>query len=404
MSRLVKTQAALAIASLCAAAPVLAQSSVTLYGVVDNSLSYQSSQGSLGSTARGDSAVKMANGVWVGSRFGVKGNEDLGGGNKAIFNLESRFGAPNGSQQFTNAMFGGQAWVGLSSPTYGSATFGRQYTAYYTLLSPYSPTNWTTGFYGAHAGDLDQMDTIYRVNNSIVYTSPTLYGFKFSGSYALGGNAGSVNRGSTWAGAIQYVGGSFGIAAGITRTNNGTPGGGAYDINSTTTSAGEAGVSAVTYGYRLAQAQQRIAVTAGYTFNPSWDISVTYSNVQYIPGINSEFTDTAIFNTVGAVLHWKVSVPLDLGAGASYTRATHANGITSEAQYETATLTQYYALSKRTGLYAVEAYQRSHGQTLGTNGSASVINANATIGDGFNSAPSASQRMFAAGVGIVHRF
>lgn len=403
MKYLKKSQIAVAAMALCSAAPSFAQSSVTLYGVIDNSMTYQSSQTSLGSTSGGRSNIKMSNGVWVGSRFGVKGSEDLGGGSAAIFNLESRFSAPNGNQQFTNAMFGGQAWVGLSNNQYGSLTLGRQYTSYYTLLSPYSPTTWGTGFYGAHAGDVDQMDTIYRVNNSIVYTSPVIDGFKFSGSYATGGVAGSVNRGSTWSGAVQYKLGAFGIAAGITRLNNATPGGGTYDAtNSTTTSAGEAGVSAVTNGYITAQAQQRIAVAAGYAFNDSWDVSATYSNVQYIPGINSTFTDTAIFNTVGAVLHWKPSLPWDLAVDASYTRATKANGIASEAQYEQVTTTQYYALSKRTGLYAVEAYQRTHGQTLGTSGN--IITATATIGDGFQSAPSSSQSMFAAGVGIVHRF
>jgi hypothetical protein len=55
-----------------------AQTSVTLYGVVDNGFSYQTSQTSLGLTSGGRSAVKMTNGVWLGSRFGLKGAEDLG--------------------------------------------------------------------------------------------------------------------------------------------------------------------------------------------------------------------------------------------------------------------------------------------------------------------------------------
>jgi predicted porin len=104
------------------------------------------------------------------------------------------------------------------------------------------------------------------------------------------------------------------------------------------------------------------------------------------------------------VLHFKPITALDLAAGYSYTRATQANGISSSARYQQFNLSQYYSLSKRTGLYALEVYQRAGGQTLGTNGVASIINATADIGDGQNSAPSSSRSQFAGGVGIIHRF
>jgi predicted porin len=378
------TRIACAIAAL-ASAPAFAQSSVTLYGIVDTGIGYQSSQTSLGSTSGGKSAVKMINGVWAGSRFGLKGAEDLGGG--------------------TNALFGRQAWVGVTNNTYGTFTAGRQYTAYYTLLSPYSPTTWLTGYYGAHPGDVDALDTIYRANNSLVYTSPKLYGFTFSGSYAVGGVPGSLNRGSTWSGALQYLNGPVGLAVGFMRINNSTLGGGAYGADSTVSNNGaQPGVSAVTNGYQTAQAQQRFAVTGGYNFGNGWDVSAAYSNVQYIPGVGSSFRDTAIFNTAGVVLHWKPTVAWDFATGYAYTRATKANGITSSAQYQQVNLSEYYSLSKRTGLYALQAFQRTNGNTLGTAGSGHIITATATLGDGFQSAPSSSRSQFAAGVGIVHRF
>ncbi|SAL66593.1 outer membrane protein (porin) [Caballeronia udeis] len=118
------------------------------------------------------------------------------------------------------------------------------------------------------------------------------------------------------------------------------------------------------------------------------DISASYSNVQYIAGSGSKFFYTQIWNTGGIVLHYKPLTVLDLAAGYSYTRATEANGITSAASYQQFTLSQYYSLSKRTGLYFVEAYQLAGGQTLGTNGAGDIINATADIGDGQNSAPS----------------
>lgn len=408
MASFQKSKAIVAVGAAFVAAPAFAQNSVTLYGIVDATMIYQNSQTTLGSTSGGHSAVKMGSGTWAGSRFGLKGSEDLGGGYKAIFQLESGFNVNNGGQQYTNAMFGRQAWVGVATPSYGTLTAGRQYTAYYLLLSRYSPTAWLAGV-GTHPGDLDALDVGYRANNSLVYMSRSFYGMTAGGSYSFAGVPGSVNAGSTWSGALQYLQGPFGIAVGFMRTNNSAIGGGAWGADSTMNSAGESGVSAVTNGYQQAQAQQRFAVTAGYAFDRAWDISMSFSNVQYIPGVNSRFTDSAIFNTAGAVLHWKPTVSWDFAGGYSYTRATKANGITDSAQYQQVTLSQYYSLSKRTGLYAIEAFQRAHGNTLGTPSLASTainrqIQATATIGGAFSSAPSSSASQSAVLIGIVHRF
>jgi len=128
-------------------------------------------------------------------------------------------------------------------------------------------------------------------------------------------------------------------------------------------------------------------------------VSASYTNVVYVPGAGSTFTNEAVFNTFGAVLHWKVTGALDLAAGYSYTAASQSNGITSAAKYHQFNLSQYYALSKRTGFYVIEAYQHAKGKTL--NGT-SVINATAQIGDGISA--SASQNQVAIGAGIIHRF
>ena len=147
-----------------------AQSSVTLYGVIDNGIAYSNSQTTLGSTSNGAHNVQLSPGIWEGSKFGMKGSEDLGGGLSAIFNLMSRFNSANGSAQFPGAMFAQQAWVGLQDKAYGSLTLGRQYMSYYWMTSSYSPTTWLTGFSGAHPGDLDNFDTDYKTNNTrIVY-------------------------------------------------------------------------------------------------------------------------------------------------------------------------------------------------------------------------------------------
>jgi predicted porin len=404
------SRALVSVAISLGAVPAFGQSSVTLYGVVDDSFIYQSSQTSLGSTSGGRSNLKMVSGIWWGDRWGVKGSEDLGGRTKASFQLESGFNIATGGQQFSNAMFGRQAWIGMSNPDYGSFSAGRQYTPYYTLVTaPYGPTVWLTGGIGAHPGDLDHMDLDYRANNSLVYVSPKFYGVTVGASYSLAGVPGSVNQGSTWSGALQYASGPLGIGAAFERVNNSAVGGGVFGVDSTTTTGGQTGVSAVTNGYQGAQAQQRFALAGLWTFNSSWDLSLNYSNVQYIPGVNSKFSDTAVFNSEGAVLHYRPVPSWDLAGGYSYTRASKANGITSAAQYQQVTLSEYYTLSKRTGLYALQAYQRANGNTLGTpsfttSSATPQISATATMGDAFQTSPSSSRSLVAVVFGIIHHF
>ncbi len=386
-----------------AVVPVFAQSSVLLYGIVDTSITYQNSQTTLGSTVPGHSNVRMQSGVWNGARFGLRGTEDLGGGTQAIFSLESGFNLATGGQQFTNAMFGRQSWVALANKAFGTLTLGRQYSAYYTMLAPWVPAYWLTG-YGSHPGDLDGMDTYYRGNNSVSYISPTIYGFTASGAYSLAGVPGSLNQGSNWSAGLQYKNGGFGMATAFWRINNSTPGGGAWGTDSTVNSSGQQGVSAITNGYTWAQAQQRFAVNGGYSFNGGVDVSFAYSNVQYIPGINSRFTDTAVWNTAGTVVHWRATPFLDLAAGYSYTWASKANGISDAAKYHQISISQYYSLSKRTGIYALEGYQHASGKTLGNPGTGTIINATPAIGDSFQGTPGASPSLVAVSVGIVSKF
>ena len=99
---------------------VHAQSSVTLYGIINEAITYSSNQG-------GHSAVQLTGNGEYGSRWGLRGAEDLGGGTKAIFTLENGFNPVNGALGQNNRMFGRQAFVGLSSEPYGTLTFGRQF-------------------------------------------------------------------------------------------------------------------------------------------------------------------------------------------------------------------------------------------------------------------------------------
>lgn len=378
-----------------------AQSSVTLYGLVDTGIAYQSSSGALGQTANGHSAVTMVNGVRGATVFGFRGAEDIGGGTKVVFRLEQGFNASNGAETTPGLAFKRQANMGLTNPEYGSLIVGRQFSPYVMILSPWSPTHWLTGFFGAHPGDIDSLDLNY-VNNEITYMSPNFHGFTFGGSYALGGEPGSFDSGSTWSAALRYEAGPAGAAIGFLRINNSASGGGPWGSYSSLSNNGaEPSISALTYGYQYAQAQQRVALTAGWQVTSSFDIAVSASNVQYIPGIHSGFATEEVFNSAGTVLHWSFGPAWSFATGYSFTHASKANG-TDGANYHELATQLYYSLSKATGLYALAAWTHASGQTLSA--AETVIRATPTIGDGFNGTPGAGTSVFAAGAGILHRF
>src|ERR1700758_3627971 len=97
-----------------------AQSSVTLYGIVDEGFNFNSN-------SDGHRQYYLSSGELQGSRFGLRGAEDLGGGLSAIFVLENGFDLNTGKLGQGGLMFGRQAYVGLSSSQFGTVTLGRQY-------------------------------------------------------------------------------------------------------------------------------------------------------------------------------------------------------------------------------------------------------------------------------------
>jgi predicted porin len=185
-----------------------AQSSVTLYGKVDLGLVLDS-----GSAA--GKSIRVSSGVTGGSRIGFKGVEDLGGGMKAAFQLETGYcadsaaGAPNfctGSNQF----MGRQAHGDLTG-AFGAISAGRQYSLGFNNLSTIDPFG--TGFAGQVNNIVDPSGI--RLNNSVTYSTPNLGGFTASGEIAFGEQTGNweANRetgaGLTYASGPAYVGFTF---------------------------------------------------------------------------------------------------------------------------------------------------------------------------------------------------
>jgi predicted porin len=179
-----------ALAVLAASGAAMAQSTVTLYGVADVYLGRTSSTATTG--------VKTTNtvvnsGGFNGSRWGLRGTEDLGGGLKANFVLESGFTIDNGNVGNGATMFGRQAFVGLSGG-FGAVNLGRQYTAYDDLRG--ATNNIIDAATFAPTGDTWQngiADYANRVNNAISYTSPTFGGFSGRAVMAFGENKSATN-------------------------------------------------------------------------------------------------------------------------------------------------------------------------------------------------------------------
>lgn len=190
----------------------MAQSSVTLYGVIDEGFDFTNN-------VRGSKAYELESGYVQGSRWGLKGAEDLGGGLLAVFQLENGFNINNGRLGQGGLMFGRQAYVGVASDKYGTVTLGRQYDSLVDFLAQTTANgNWAGALF-AHPYDNDNTDNTFRVNNTAKYTSPTFAGFQFGGTYSFSNDTNFSNNRQYSVGA-QYTNGAVLIAASYLQANN----------------------------------------------------------------------------------------------------------------------------------------------------------------------------------------
>ena len=193
-----------------------AQSSVTLYGIADVGLNYTSNSG-------GNRLYNMSSGVLQGSRWGLRGSEDLGGGLKAVFVLENGFTLSNGKLGQGSREFGRNAFVGLSSNNLGTLTLGRQNEFMYDWVGRVSMENFNGGGGNtfAHALDNDNMIGTFRVNNAVKYQSPNYYGLQFGGLYGFSNAAGGFANNRAYSFGAMYNSGPILATLGLnTQINN----------------------------------------------------------------------------------------------------------------------------------------------------------------------------------------
>ncbi len=159
-----KTLLAVAVTTCAASGAAFAQSSnVTLYGIADAGISFQSH---VNGGANGSGSVTgVTSGGLSGSRWGLRGTEDLGNNLKGIFVLESGFDIDTGKSAQGGRLFGRQAYVGLQGD-YGAVTLGRQQNALYDLFGAYDPMALGPTY------SLNSVDNQFngRADNAIKYT------------------------------------------------------------------------------------------------------------------------------------------------------------------------------------------------------------------------------------------
>jgi len=365
-----------------------AQSSVTLYGIIDAGFVFNNN-------SAGHQLYSLNSGNLQGSRWGLRGTEDLGGGLKAVFVLENGFNVMNGRLGQGGDEFGRQAFVGLSTSQFGTVTLGRQYDSVVDYTGALEVgSQWAT-YFGAHPGDLDNMNNSNRANNSIKYSSANYSGLTFGGLYSLGGVAGQSGRNQIWSAGVGYAQGPLQLGAAYLNIRD--PNFSFYGNNATSSAvASNMSGSRVYSGYASARTQEVISAGAAYTFGAA-TVGATYSNTAFKDlggeaGLNPlGYSGSARFHNAEVNFKYQLTPALLLGVAYDYTHGYGAN----DAKYHQAMLGTDYFLSKRTDFYVAGVYQHAIG-TDSTN-TAAVANINGL-------SPSSTSNQVAAIVGIRHKF
>lgn len=338
----------IALAVLAASGAAMAQSSVTVFGVVDEAVTYAN-------------GAKNWNGIQSGgnatSRIGFRGVEDLGGGLKANFWLEAGLNADDGSGKSGGAAgpgleFKRRSTVGLEGG-FGEVRLGRDLTEAYKATSRYDVFGqvglgvsrlWANeGLGDTTATGNGVVLTAQRVSNMITYVSPNISGFKAAVNYGFGEVAGE-NRDSRYVGAgLTYDNGPLSLGLSGERQNRGAN-------NSSTTT-------------------QPFDVTA-WALGGSYDLGVVKLSAAYR---DSKAKVVSGDKNKAKGYYFGLSAPVGAAGEvkASYNRYEGERAGADKHKADQFALGYVHNLSKRTAVYGTYAYIKNKddgalGQTLGT--------------------------------------
>ncbi|MYM33289.1 porin [Duganella sp. FT94W] len=193
---------------LCSTA-ALAQSSVSVYGIVDTGMLAERG-------GPGGAITKLNSGIASSSRLGFRGREDLGGELAAVWVIENGFNADTGTIGQGGVLFGRQAYAGLSG-RFGAVTLGRQYTPYYRTLRDVGDPFAAVSLAG-RAGNLMALNT--RADNLVQYISPAIGGVRADVAYGAGEVAGDSSKNRTLSGSLGYANGALALQTAHHRIDN----------------------------------------------------------------------------------------------------------------------------------------------------------------------------------------
>lgn len=316
----------LGLMALCSYAGIAsAQTTLTLYGVVDAGIAYDKD------VSANDKTWRLQSGQQSGSRLGFKGSEDLGGGLSAVFTLENGFNVDDGTMGQGGRLFGRQAWVGLNGG-FGSVKLGRQQTPLYYALQTVDPfgINLAGNAQRIFGTGLYAVDPLSRSDNTITYSLPNIAGFTGQLGYGFGEQTGDRSRLRQGEVGLSYVNGPINVQFAY------------HDANTFTLPAAAAVVGTGTVEYRTA--------FIGGTF----DFGVAKAHLAFADS-EAEAAATTADNR-----NWMVGVSAPVGPGtvlASYIRndlRDLADGVSN--QYA---IGYTHALSKRTNLYTSYSVTRN---------------------------------------------
>ena len=318
---------AMGVVALSSASAVCAQSNITLYGILDTGLLYTSKTSSATTGQNAGKQMSMIGAGLTPSVFGVTGTEDLGGGLKLKFKLESGFSLASGGFADCNGnFFGCEAWLALDGK-YGTVKAGLQYSPF--LLALYETDPRSFSLFGS--GIVSMVDNVFGTgiynSNAVSYTTPVVAGLQASAMVALGGVAGNFSAGRQYSASLKYRLGGFSIAAAIYDGNSG----GNVQAPVPTTLQYEGRMVGMSYKFGLVDAKLSFA---------NYKVAGSFDN-----------------NVYGAGFDYLVMPTLSLDAGVY---VTSDRNHTANHSLMGALGAQYY-LSKRTTLYAQFGAVNNHG-------------------------------------------
>ena len=361
-----------------------AQSSVTLYGIIDNGITYVNNAG-------GHSLWRMDDGINQASRWGLRGVEDLGGGLKTIFTLENGFSLNTGQAGHGGALFGRRAFVGLQSGTFGTLIAGYDYdfiydyVSYYTNVAQFAPSY---SFHGAY--DIDRLAG-EPVSNMVRYETPNWHGFGAGVMYGFSNIPGSF--------AGTPTGNPRVISAGIKYSPTGSfnaP----YSMAAvfTKTDGGNAARGVGTMAQVALDAQSIYTVALGGMVSLTDSLSLngvyTYTNASKSP------LGVVVVNAYEAGLSYRLSPFLTVGGGFTYVDQRKLG------KYNLYSAGVDYRLSKRTDVYLFGTLQHAFaGQKFADNFLVSTpYSVPGHGGSLFGNNASTTDNQLAVQVGIRHTF